>query len=190
MKEYRKDNKGFSLNAILVIIGVFCVIGYYTWQIYAEKAAKPKFQNLKKITQKIANSVQDYYFAHGQYPSKISELNAGLEVGYEGTNMLVGKGPGNIWCLILEDDKQVSCTQKIIGGRIGFFVNVKDLSTKCIAFSTNTKDLNNRLCKQEFKDFDPLLNHCENYSYSLNKAIMIKNNPAPDCEELLRHRTI
>ncbi|MCR5504819.1 MAG: hypothetical protein K6E94_04570, partial [Elusimicrobiaceae bacterium] len=154
--------------------------------IYTIKKAEPKFHALKDFTEKLESAVSNYMSVHGKYPSKISELNFDLETGYDGYTLLIGKGKDNIWCLISQEYEQVSCTQKVTGGRIGLFTSLKDASTKCITFKHKLSDINNRLCKQEFPDFNPRYNDCEPYSYVLSNVIMIQNNPAPDCKELVK----
>ena len=166
MKKYinsKKNNKGFSSDVILYIIGIPLVIGYFLWPIYKEKAAEPKFQALKELTQKVASSVNTYNLTHGTYPNKMSELNTDLHIAHEKNidqNILV-EFSDNILCMISKKYGEVSCTQKILGEKIGLVANVQNLSMQCATFTKNTNNFTNRLCRKEAENDTPICSSTE-----------------------------
>ena len=192
MEENQVNNKShakwYFSDKFLYIVCILLIIGYFAFQTYHKNTIGQNFQMLKKLTQDIATSVNTYDLTHGTYPNKISELNIDLNNAYEGPNFLIGE-TDDAWCLISKTHKNVSCTKKVLGGRIGFLVNVKDLSTTCIPFNRSKYNSINRLCEKEFEDYNPLFD-CESYSYALSKVVMIDNVPAPNCKELLKQSKI
>ena len=182
MKNYNKvtrNIKGFSLVKFLLIIATI-ILALDALSVHSERTSTQKFYALKDLTQKIADKVHNYYIINGAYPDAISQLNANLHIGYEGPNFLIGRHD-NAWCLISKTYGQVTCTQKVLGGRLGFLVNVNDSSTKCISFNRNNNHFINRLCKKEFKDYNALFN-CDEFLYALNRTIIIRNVGSEDCK--------
>ena len=182
MKQYKTNIKGFSFKAFLIFVLIVGVAVYFALPIYQEKAAEPKFQALKELTQKVAKEVNIYHIIYGTYPKKMSDLNTGLNTAYEGPDFLIGSSD-HAFCLIPTNFGKVSCTEKISGGRIGFLADIEDSSMKCIPFSKNTNHFTNRLCKKEFKDHNPLFD-CDNYIYALNRYTVVRNNASTDCKRL------
>ncbi len=153
MKKKIKNRKGFTLLELLVVVLIIGVLAAIALPQYKMAIGKSKFNTLKTITKNLVESVQRYYLANGVYPTKHTDLDITfdeMEKTYTDSGEFDFYISDGTVCAVMFKNKRIDCSKEIFGSNIRYSVNIDtNKPTYCFAYSKDTSDLPNRLCRKE-----------------------------------------
>ena len=143
-KETNKKHKlGFTLIELLVVVLIIGILAGIALPKYNFSIAKSRFATLKNLTKSIKEAMDRYYLVNSIYSTKFSDLDIDLDVDYqnEGSRYVYFKDGSDCE---LTSWGRVLCGKQIFKKRMRFASD-----EQCIAYSTDTTDMYNKLCQQE-----------------------------------------
>ena len=149
-----KNKLGFTLLELLVVVLVIGILAAIALPQYKFAVAKSKYATLKNITKSLKESVDRYYLATGEYPTKYGDLDIDLNINnewdYKNVSFYIFF-PGVDSCEIYYKNNTTIWCKKIILGTLMTYSDHAYPTNKrvCLAYSSNTSDVPNRVCQSE-----------------------------------------
>ena len=158
-----KSIKGFTLIELLIVVLIIGVIAGIAVPQYRKMVLKTKYATLKNTVKYMAEREEEFYRGSGNI-GNLYDLN--IEIGtIQSESML--KINDDITCLFqgITDSYQLKAICVI--GKLRYQQTVRTrqhrkIVRQCVAYTTDTKDIYNRICQEETGKKEPHSN-CVSY---------------------------
>ncbi len=147
---------GFTLIELLVVILIIGILAAVAVPQYQLAVTKSRYAALKNMVKALASAQEVYYWANGQYAAKFTDLD--VDAGGTPEDQLDNKRNFD-WGYCYLDTTYVLCTGAAMSYQL-YYVHSREYlveKRRCVAWNDDFDSVQNKVCKQETKDENPLV---------------------------------